>query len=135
MPQVKHAIRWFEIPVMNFERAKLFYSTILQTDIREYFQGADRRGLLPYDAGEGGIGGAIVQGPDFLSSQRGCLIYLHCGAGVAQVLERVVAAGGRIERETTSFPSPTEVLPPTETGFYAIILDSEGNRVALYGEE
>jgi predicted enzyme related to lactoylglutathione lyase len=41
------------------------------------------------------------------------------------VLERVVAAGGRIEREAGPFQ---------EMGQYAIILDSEGNRVALYGE-
>ncbi|RPE12858.1 VOC family protein [Chitinophaga lutea] len=126
MPHVKHAIRWFEIPVMNFERAKEFYSAILQTDIQEYFQGADRRGLLPFDADEGGIGGAIVHGPDFLSSQRGCLVYLYCSGGVAGVLDRVLAAGGRIEREASPFP---------EAGQYAVIVDSEGNRVALYGDE
>lgn len=126
MPHAKNAIHWFEIPVMNFELAKQFYSAILQADIQEYFQGADRRGLLQFDAAEGGVGGAIVQGPDFLSSQRGCLVYLYCGNGVTGVLERVVAAGGRIEREVTPFP---------DAGRYAIILDSEGNRVALYGDE
>lgn len=126
MPHVKNAIHWFEIPVMNFERAKQFYSTVLETEIKEYFQGADRRGLLQFDAEYNGVGGAIVQGPDFLSSQRGCLIYLNCGGNVAAVLERVVAAGGRIEREVVPFP---------DAGHYAIILDTEGNRVALYSTE
>lgn len=125
MPHVKNAIRWFEIPVMNFERAKLFYSAILEADIQEYFQGAERRGLLPYSADDDGIGGALVQGPDFLSSQRGCLIYLRCN-GLVGALERAVAAGGRIEREISPF---------TGSGHYAIIVDSEGNRVAIFDEE
>ncbi|MGX5820811.1 VOC family protein [Chitinophaga lutea] len=120
---LNNAVHWFEIPVMNFERAKQFYAIVLQTEINEYFQGAERRGLLHFNAAGGGAGGAIVQGPDSLSSQRGCLLYLHCDEALSSLLARVTAAGGRVDRPPAPFPNG---------GHSAVFLDTEGNRIGLY---
>lgn len=90
-----------------------------------YF-GPARFGLLPYDAENGGIGGAIVQGPDHIPSQRGCLVYLHCGKDLAEVLARIPAAGGHIEKEKHP------VSEALELGFVAVFKDPEGNRIGLH---
>ncbi|MRG47610.1 VOC family protein [Chitinophaga sp. SYP-B3965] len=123
----KNALNWFEIPVSNFDRARDFYSHILHVDITEMNIGADRLGLFPYDAENGGIGGAIVQGPDFIPSQRGCLIYLHGGNDLTEVLARVPDAGGCIEKEKHAV---SEDQP--DLGYIAIFRDSEGNRIGLH---
>lgn len=122
----KNAINWFEIPVSNFDRARNFYGHILHVEITEMNFGADRLGLLPYDAETGGVGGAIVHGPDHIPSQRGCVVYLHCGNDLAEVLARVPEAGGYIEKEKHA------VSEELDLGFIAIFRDTEGNRVGLH---
>lgn len=122
----KNAINWFEIPVSNFDRARNFYSHILHMEITEMNVGSKRLGLLPYDAAAGGIGGAIVQAPDHIPSQRGCLVYLCCGNDLTEVLARIPAAGGCIEKEKHP------VSDEQDLGFIAVFKDSEGNRIGLH---
>lgn len=129
MRNPKNAINWFEIPVTQFERAKTFYSTILEIEITEMQLGGDRLGLLAYDGEGGGVGGAIVEGLDYVPSQRGCLIYLSCGDDLNDVLNRVVDAGGRIERDKTP------VSYEADLGYHAIFIDTEGNRIGLHSEK
>lgn len=120
-----HAINWFEIPVSDFERAKAFYETIFQYQMPENTKGPARMGFLLYDFQNGGRGGAIVHNPDFYQpSANGSLIYLNCEPDLSLVLDRVVDAGGKIQLEKS------EVGPGL--GFWALMLDSEGNRVALH---
>lgn len=123
----KNALNWFEIPVSNFDRAKNFYSHILDVEITEMNLGSDRLGLFPYDDTNGGIGGAIVLGPDFIPSQRGCLIYLHCGHDLNDVLARVPDAGGYVEKEKQAVAEER-----TDLGYIAIFRDTEGNRIGLH---
>lgn len=120
-----HAINWFEIPVSDFERAKAFYETIFQYQMPENTMGPARMGFLLYDFKNGGRGGAIVHNPDFYQpSANGALIYLNCEPDLSIVLNRVENAGGTIQKPKT------EVGPGL--GFWALILDTEGNRVALH---
>ncbi|UYQ92031.1 VOC family protein [Chitinophaga horti] len=125
MEAPKNAISWFEIPVNDFSRAKRFYTTILNCEMQEMEMGSDRLALFPYDA-ERGIGGAIVQGPDYLPSQRGSLVYLNAGADLSDVLNRVPAAGGKIELDKKLISEQADM------GYYAVFQDTEGNRVALH---
>lgn len=122
----KNAINWFEIPVSNFDRARDFYNHILHIELTEMNFGSDRLGLFPCDETTGGVGGAIVQGPDHIPSQRGCLVYLNCGNDLTAVLERIPAAGGSIEKEKHP------VSEEQDLGFIAIFKDSEGNRIGLH---
>jgi predicted enzyme related to lactoylglutathione lyase len=122
----RNALNWFEIPVNNFERAKTFYSQIFNYEMQENQMGPNRMGFLLYDSSNGSIGGAIVQGPDYIPSQRGALVYLNAGPDLQEVLERVEPAGGKIEIEKTPV-SNDETL-----GYFAIIHDVAGNRLALH---
>lgn len=87
--------------------------------------GPARMGFFLYDFKNGGRGGAIVHNPDFYTpSANGSLIYLNCEPDLQPVLDRVETAGGKLQMKKT------EVGPGL--GFWALILDTEGNRVALH---
>ncbi len=120
-----HAINWFEIPVTNFDRAKKFYETIFDYQMPENTVGPARMGFLLYDFQSGGRGGAIVHHPEFYTpSRNGTLVYLNCEPDLQPVADRVEGAGGKVTRPKT------EVAP--NLGYWALIEDTEGNRVALH---
>lgn len=117
-----NVLNWFEIPVANLPRAKTFYSKVLQADLREENMGEIQMAILPYSGD--GVGGALVAGPYLQPSDKGTVIYLNDGADLAEPLERVESAGGKV------------VMPKThlsdEIGYIAMFIDTEGNRVALH---
>lgn len=122
--QAQHMINWFEIPVTDFDRARHFYESIFDftmtvTEIQGY-----KMAFFP--AMEGSISGAICFGEGYIPSGAGSLLYLNANPDVNLVLDRATAAGGRI------------IVPKTligeETGYYAFIVDTEGNRIALHSE-
>ena len=120
-----HAINWFELPVNDFDRAKKFYEAIFDYQMPENQIGAARMGFLLYDFQNGGRGGAIVHNPGFYTpSANGTLVYLNCDPDLAEVLARVNFAGGTVVQEKT--------LVAPGLGYWALIVDSEGNRVALH---
>ena len=121
----KNALKWFEIPVSNFDRARKFYNTVFNFELQETRVRGNRLGLFP---GNGEAGGAIVEGPDAVPSQRGCVVYFYCGADLAEVLERVTDAGGRIVQEKMP------IAPEDDRGYQAVFTDSEGNRIGLQSE-
>ena len=120
-----HAINWFEIPVAEFDRAKKFYETIFDYQMPEHQMGPARMGFLLYDFQNGGRGGAIVHNPDFYTpSKNGTLIYLNCDPDLSIVLNKVSSAGGKMLQQKTNIGQ--------NLGYWALIEDSEGNRIALH---
>jgi predicted enzyme related to lactoylglutathione lyase len=120
-----HALNWFEIPVNDFDRAKNFYETVFDYTMPENNMGKTRMGFFLYDFKSGGRGGAIVHNPElYKPSLDGSLIYLNCEPDLQVFLDRVVDAGGKIIKQKT------EVGP--NLGFWALLEDTEGNRVALH---
>jgi uncharacterized protein len=117
-----HAVNWFEIPVVDFARAKTFYETLLGRAIEPMVMGPTTMGFLSSDTNA--VGGAIVQGEGCSPSQAGTLVYLNGGDDLAPMLARVESAGGSV------------LVPKTEIGnnfgFFAHFLDTEGNRVGLH---
>lgn len=125
--QLGNALNWFEIPVADFDRAKKFYETIFSYQMPENQMGPARMGFLLYDFQNGKVGGAIVYNPTFYSPQaNGTLVYLNCQPDLQPVLDKVDAAGGKV------LTPKTEIAPGQNLGFWALITDSEGNRVALH---
>ncbi len=125
-----HAINWFEIPVSNFDRAKRFYETIFGITMRERQGGNMRMAFFEHDQEMDGRGGAIVYDPEFYTpSSNGTLVYLNCDPDIQRVVDRVVEAGGKV------LQSRTAVASTQDLGYWALILDSEGNRVALHADE
>ena len=122
---MKNAVNWFEIPVSNYDRAKKFYSALLNIEIMDHHM-PDKNikyGVFPYDHVSQGIGGAIMQMDDMNPSMDGSTVYLNGGADLSVALSKVESAGGKV------------LIPKTdiqENGFFAQFIDTEGNRVALH---
>lgn len=117
-----NSINWFEIPVLDFARAKKFYETLYGAEVQEMPHPSFKYGMLPADM-QNGVGGGIVQGEGFEPSTKGVLIYLNGGEDLSTPLSKVENAGGKILLTKTS-------LGPN--GFMAHILDTEGNKIALH---
>ena len=121
---MKNAINWFEIPVTNFARAKIFYEQVLRGELMKVeMEGLEgEMAFFPYDEAEGS-GGSIISGPGYEPSQQGTLVYLNGGDDLSVPLGRVEAAGGQV------------VLPKTAigpNGFIGQFVDTEGNKVAFH---
>ena len=125
--QLGNALNWFEIPVSNFDRAKKFYETIFNYEMPESVMGDTRMGFFLYDMPAGKVGGAIVLNEQFYSpSETGTLIYLNAQPDLQIILARVEAAGGTILRPKTIISEEQSL------GYWALVKDPEGNRVALH---
>jgi uncharacterized protein len=119
----KNAINWFEIATADFDRAVKFYETVFDCTLHQMIMGDLKMAGFPIEPG--GSGGALVQQPEFYKpSADGALIYLNGNPDLQLVLNRVEAAGGIII-------SPKKLIAP-HIGYMALILDSEGNRIALH---
>ncbi len=125
--EIGNALNWFEIPVSDFDRAKKFYEAIFDFQMPENQMGSAKMGFLLHDFQNGKVGGAIVHNPGFYTPQEnGTLVYLNCQPDLQAVLDKVEAAGGKILQDKK------EISPQQRLGFWALILDTEGNRVALH---
>jgi len=122
---MKNAINWFEIPAIDYERAKKFYGTILDLEIMDYHMPEKnmKYGIFPYDMENKGIGGAIVEMAEMKPSTDGSTVYLNGGDDLNVALNKVEAAGGKIFMPKMNID---------ENGFIAQFIDTEGNRVALH---
>ena len=110
---------WFEIPVNDMEQAKKFYETVFDIKIDVVDFGGFKMGILPHSD----VGGALVEGESYKPSTEGALVYLNANPDLITTQERVEAAGGKVLIEKRQISE--------EFGYMAVILDSEGNRIAL----
>lgn len=127
-----NVITWFEIPVVNSQRAKNFYETILDIEMRTVNVEETNEELTFFpshpdviQATSGRVTGALTKSEKAKPSKIGTLIYINASPDLQTVLDRVVPAGGRIIMQKTRIPA----------GLIAVILDTEGNRIGLHAEQ
>lgn len=118
-----NAINWFEIPVVDFERARKFYEALFDHDMPTREMGHLTMGFLPCRQGEG-VGGTIVSGDGYVPSNDGTLVYLNGGDDLQTMLDRVEDAGGSIILHKTAIGE--------DIGYMAVFHDPDGNRLALH---
>lgn len=114
-------INWFDIPAADLDRAARFYETVLAVSLmRENMLGA-RMAIFPAKPGE--ATGAIIARDGVTPGTTGPTLYLKAGSDISAALGRVSAAGGKILHPKTFIKEGW--------GYFAIILDSEGNSIGL----
>lgn len=116
-------IVWCDIPVLDLDRAVKFYSAVLGQEIKKQDLSGTNVGVLPHRDGE--VGGCLLQSPQQKPAFGGVMIYLNANGRLDEALAAATAHGGKILQ-------PKHALGPF--GFRAIVLDSEGNRVALHSD-
>jgi predicted enzyme related to lactoylglutathione lyase len=117
---------WTDIPVTNLGRASKFYSAVLGQEVKKLSEGGMEYGLLPH--GEQNASGCLCirsdsGGVDNTPSANGPLIYLLVEGRLDEAVKAVRANGGKVLRARQQIG---------EHGFRAVVIDSEGNRIALH---
>lgn len=112
----------FEIPATDIERAVNFYKSILGVEIQELEYPGMHMGLFPIE--DQLTIGVIIKGEDQIPSVNGITIYLNAGKDLQKVLDKIAIHGGEIKLPKTAHAD--------ESGFFAIFIDSEGNRLGLH---
>ncbi len=117
---------WTDIPVTNLDRAIKFYSAVLDNNVSKMSEAGCEYGLLPHQ--EQNASGCLCLGSDSVGdknqpSQIGPLIYLSVEGRLNEAVEAARLNGGKVLQEK-------QQIGPH--GVRALIIDSEGNRVALH---
>ncbi len=119
-----NAVGWFEIPVVDMERAMKFYETVLGVTLSRNQVGEIDMAWFPMVEGKGAAGSLVAHPEWYKPSAEGVLVYFTAYSGdLDHELARVEAAGGKV------------LVPKKSIGEYgnmAVVLDTEGNRIALH---
>ncbi len=111
---------WIDIPVANLDRAAAFYEAILDIQVyREEFNKI-QFGILDHEQGNGGC---LIPDESAISADKGILVYMNVDQRIQDAMSKVETHGGKVLE-------PVHAIGPH--GFRALILDSEGNRLALH---
>jgi hypothetical protein len=121
--QMNNYISLFEIPATDMDRAIQFYEAILNVKIEKMEMPGLEMGILPYENQV--VHGVIMKGEDLTPSADGMTIYFNAGNNLQKILDQVEPNGGKV------------IVPKTPhadgNGFFALFLDSEGNKLGLNG--
>ncbi len=122
---MKKLVAFFEIPAVNFERAIKFYELVLGVKLSAMDCGAEKMAFFPMENGQ--CPGSISWAEDFHPSKDGVLVSLH-----VEDMEKTISAinknGGTVTRSKTK-------IEAEDRGYFALFIDSEGNKVGLYSDK
>lgn len=119
---MKSFISIFEIPATDITRAVNFYQAILDIEIEKMEFPEMQMGIFPYENQM--VTGVIMKAEGYTPSANGITIYLNGGDNLQSILDKVEMNGGEI--------MVPKSLHADESGYYAIFLDSEGNKMGLH---
>lgn len=111
---------WFDIPALDLARASKFYAAVLGCQVRE-----DHPGVAAIEHAGADVSGCIYVDEQDQPAAAGALLYFNCNGRLDAAIAQAEAHGGKILK-------PKHTIGPY--GQRAIVLDSEGNRIALHSE-
>ena len=122
---MEHALNWFEIPVTDMDRAIRFYESASAAKLRREAFGGPGQELAVFEVkDEAAVKGALLAAPHAKPSADGAIVYLNAAPAIDAWLDRAKRAGGKVVLDKTALPEGM--------GFFAHVLDSEGNRIGLH---
>jgi uncharacterized protein len=110
---------WFDLPVADLDRAAAFYAAVLGIEVHKEKFGDHVFCVLDH---EDGNGGCLVLEPQNVT-RAGTLCYLNVDGRIRDAVAQAASRGGQVME-------PPHPIGPH--GFRAVVLDSEGNRIALH---
>ncbi|MCK5833368.1 VOC family protein [bacterium] len=125
MRNKNNPVGWFEIPVVNMDRAKAFYESIFEIEMPVQTMDDNMMAWFPCDNTKLGSCGSLVKMKDYIPSRDGVVIYFTV-LNLEVVLDKVNENGGEVLVSRTSIG---------QYGFVAFFIDSEGNKIGLHTRE
>lgn len=121
------SVGWFEIPVLDMDRAIAFYNLVFQIEINKQDFGSTEMGWFPFSADAKGAPGTLIKNNNhYKPTTDGVLVYFS-SIDVHNELSKITASGGEILQEKTQISE--------NHGYMAVFLDTEGNRIALHSQK
>ena len=117
---MSHRVIWFDLPVTDLKRAMKFYSNVLKAEVKE-----DRPGVAVISHEQGEVSGCLYAKLSTGPSEGGALLYFNVNGRLDEAVAAAEKHGGRVVK-------PPHAIGPF--GQRAIVMDSEGNRIALHSE-
>ena len=119
---MKKLISWVEIPGKDIERAVKFYNALFNLDLQILDFGEEKMACFPNNEG------AISWAENFTPSQNGVLVSFNAVDKLKNSLARIQENGGTVVQGKTK-------IDAEDRGYFALFIDSEGNKIGLYGDE
>lgn len=122
----RNSVGWFEIPVSDMKRAIRFYETVLDVKLSHQVLGTLEMAWFPeIENGPGSPGSLVFHKEFYKPSTDGVLIYFTSPSGdINNEEKKAEAAGGKILIQKRQISE--------DIGYMTVLLDSEGNRIALH---
>jgi predicted enzyme related to lactoylglutathione lyase len=124
MKTTDNALNWFEIAVSDINRAKKFYDTIFDIEMKLLDMNGMKMASFIADDMSGKVSGALVQSDMHTPSMTGAVIYLNGNPDLEIPLAKVGGAGGKVLMVKT--------FVNEHVGYIAFFADTEGNKIALH---
>jgi predicted enzyme related to lactoylglutathione lyase len=115
---------YFEIPVLDLDRACDFYSNVFETKLTQEVVDGYQMAFFETSGDSFGASGALVVGDVYVPSHQGCFLYFGVES-IDETIARALELGGSL-----LYPKKSN----GDLGSVAEIQDSEGNRIALHEE-
>lgn len=127
----RNVVGWFEIPVSDMDRAVNFYNRVFGFNLeKKPFGDKDQMAMFPIDFEKDlpGAGGCLYKGKDAIPGGSGTLVYFTSPSGdCANELQKIKEIKGEILYEKTKIPEGH--------GNFILLVDSEGNKIAIHSME
>lgn len=121
-----HIATWFDLPVTDMARAKRFYSSVF--NVR--FKDDEKNGLqmAMFESDPEAVSGMLVKADCYQPNATGTVVYFNGGADLSLPLARAEAEGAQLI-------VPKTPINDGACGYFAILIDCEGNRIGLYSPQ
>jgi len=106
----------------DLDRAAAFYRAVMGIEVQREKFGDYEFCVLDHRDGNGGC---LVKEPSHITGTGGILCYLNANGRIRDAVAQVAKLGGKVVE-------PIHAIGPH--GFRAVVLDCEGNRLALHSE-
>jgi hypothetical protein len=118
-----HLIGWVDIPVTDLNRAMNFYRHVTNRKVEQEFGPETPVGVFAHGGDD--VSGCLFVDAEEQPAAHGPLIYFGVSGRLDEAIAAVEPNGGKIIK-------PKHQIGPF--GYRAIVLDSEGNRIALHSD-
>lgn len=119
---MKNQVFWYEIPVEDMERARLFYSNVFGFSLSEIHSNGVVMFVFEGNSSIYGASGCLVEKGETNPSEQGTLVYFSC-RDIDDTIEKITIHNGHVILLKRDIG---------ENGHYAHFIDTEGNRMGLY---